>query len=178
MHGFEVGQQYQNRNGSYTVLKIDERSDKMLIEYEDRTKKTVGISLAWRIYQNVRIDQSDSGQSSQRKRGKSARKTAQDSFAFWDELFPLISKRLSQADEWVSVPDLQAVFLQTDNGKRLLQTVQQRRQASGMPNKTDQNIAINMVAFFQKLWTEGDEELRARFDRLEQDGVRYYRLRR
>lgn len=48
-HSFEVGKEYRNRNGSYTVLTIEE--PKMAIRYEDGHEEVATITIQERIWQ-------------------------------------------------------------------------------------------------------------------------------
>lgn len=51
---FEVGGQYANRKGSYTVLSLS--SDKMTVRYEDGSEAELRIAIQERIWENIKAD--------------------------------------------------------------------------------------------------------------------------
>jgi len=53
--GFEVGEHYRNRRGSYEVKSIDGRQ--MVIRYEDGTLCSTNVVLQGRIWQNVQLEE-------------------------------------------------------------------------------------------------------------------------
>ncbi|HSG16397.1 MAG TPA: hypothetical protein VLE70_08755, partial [Anaerolineae bacterium] len=52
---FEVGGQYANRNGTYTVMEVNE--PKMTVEYEDGTTAELNIVIQHRIWENILAEQ-------------------------------------------------------------------------------------------------------------------------
>jgi hypothetical protein len=174
MHKFEIGQKYANRKDRYTVLEIYD--DTILVELEDGTRKRLNAASQWRIYQNMLIEQSDKVVEPKKRRpGQPAKST--DTFSLWEDIVPFVSKHLYAADDWLSSHDLHVAFLETEEGKAVLRNVQQKRDMAGKPKDSNENIAKNMVAFFHKSWTEENEQLRQQFDRMEIEGVNFYRRR-
>ena len=62
---FEVGGQYANRKGSYTVL--DKGADKMTVRYEDGTEAELRIGIQERIWENIKADVESSNSTRQRR---------------------------------------------------------------------------------------------------------------
>lgn len=176
MHKFEIGKQYFNRKGRYTVLNINDKNGTILLEYDDGARQQVDASRQWRIYQNMSIDQ-NAGPEKQKTSKAKRRSRSAETFSLWDDIVPLVSTYLFAADDWLSSYDLHTAFLETENGKAVLRSVQLKRDGLGKPKDSNENIAKNMVAFFHKSWTEGDEQLRQQFDRTEIDGTYFYRQR-
>ncbi|MGB3715016.1 MAG: hypothetical protein WA996_11365 [Candidatus Promineifilaceae bacterium] len=65
---FEVGEEYANRKGSYTVLEISD--PKMTVEYEDGSTADLSISIQQRIWENIVTERE-----AERARTVKARKT-------------------------------------------------------------------------------------------------------
>lgn len=69
---FEVGQQYANRKGRYTVVELNE--PKMTVEYEDGTQAELNIAIQHRIWENIVAEEelrnSRAKRASERKTGK------------------------------------------------------------------------------------------------------------
>lgn len=51
MIAFEIGQEYANRKGKYTILEIND--PKMTVEYEDGSTADLSISIQQRIWENI-----------------------------------------------------------------------------------------------------------------------------
>jgi hypothetical protein len=51
MFNFEVGEEYANRKGSYTVLEISD--SKMMVEYDDGSTADLSITIQQRIWENI-----------------------------------------------------------------------------------------------------------------------------
>jgi hypothetical protein len=71
-YDFEVGQQYANRKGRYTVLQLNE--PKMTVEYEDGDKAELNIAIQYRIWENIVTEEelrsSRARKASERRAGK------------------------------------------------------------------------------------------------------------
>jgi len=52
---FEVGKQYRNRKGAYTVLQLD--GDTMLLRYADGSKATESVAMQARIWENIQDEE-------------------------------------------------------------------------------------------------------------------------
>ena len=48
---FDIGQEYANRKGKYTILEIND--PKMTVEYEDGSTADLSISIQQRIWENI-----------------------------------------------------------------------------------------------------------------------------
>lgn len=176
MHKFELGKQYFNRKGRYKVLKIDNHSGTVLLEYDDGSRHQVDASRQWRIYQNMVLDETAETETHKPNKAVKSSKSA-ETFSLWDDIVPLVSSHLFAANDWLSSHDLHRAFLETENGRAVLRNVQLKRDKLGKPKDSNENITKNMVAFFHKSWTEEDEHLRRQFDREERDGQYFYRRR-
>ncbi len=52
---FEIGKQYRNRKGAYTVLQLD--GDTMLLRYADGSKATESVAMQARIWENIQDEE-------------------------------------------------------------------------------------------------------------------------
>jgi hypothetical protein len=68
---FEIGQEYANRKGNYTILEIND--PKMTVEYEDGTTADLSISIQQRIWENIVTEQEAELARSSTKRKKRAK---------------------------------------------------------------------------------------------------------
>jgi len=73
---FEVGQQYANRKGKYTVIELHE--PKMTVEYEDGSQAELNVAIQYRIWENIVAEEelrnSRARRASERKAGQTNNK--------------------------------------------------------------------------------------------------------
>lgn len=112
---FEIGAEYENRIGSYTVLEIND--SKMLVEYKDGTTAELSVSIQHRIWENIVTER----ESQQTRKPRRRKKKVSDRTHFYIRPTSMMTvEELSTSSKPEGVPAIGKWLTTMRKGDRLL----------------------------------------------------------
>jgi hypothetical protein len=165
---FVVGGTYADRRGEYKVISLEGK--RVELEYKDGTRGIGDVEIKARIHQNILLEQ-NARHPVQAPRPSYSRDREERYFSHAD-VFPIIAEII----ESLSGPSRDYV-----THDRIVEAMQAHPKArlvlDNCPEgKTREWWALDMVAFFSKVYTEGRSPWSSRFERTEIDDKYAYRV--
>jgi len=164
-HEFVVGSTYQDRLGKYCVISVSD--GRMVVEYSDGTRRDSAIADKWRIHSNI---VSEVNLPTVVRPARHTKRHDGSGFFTHDEVFPIIAEVIEafsgRSGEFMDHRTLVEAFMEHREAQLILNRPH---------NKTDAWWAANMVAWFSKVFTDGNSAWDNTFERIEIDGAWAYR---
>jgi hypothetical protein len=165
---FVVGGTYADRRGEYTVISLE--GNRVELEYKDGTRSVGDIGIKVRIHQNILLEQ-NARHPVQVPRSSNTRDRGEHYF-FHADVFPIIAEIIESHSEsstdYVTHDRIVDAMLEHPKARLFLDSC---------PNdKPREWWALDMVAFFSKVYTEGRSPWQSRFKRTEIDKKYAYKV--
>jgi hypothetical protein len=165
---FVVGETYADRKGEYRVISL--QGKRVEVEYKDGTRIIGNVEIKARIRQNM-LSEQNAFHPVQAPTPSRSRERVGRYFSHAD-VFPIIAEIIESHSEpsrdYVTHDRIVEAMLEHSKARLFLDSC---------PNdKPREWWALDMVAFFSKVYTEGRSPWQSRFERTEIDGKCAYRI--
>lgn len=165
---FVVGGTYADRRGEYKVISLEGK--RIELEYKDGTRSIGDVEIKARIHQNILLEQ-NVRHPAQAPRPSYSRGREKHYFSHAD-VFPIIAEIIESLSgpsrDYVTHDRIVEAMLQHPKARLVLDNCPE--------DKTREWWALDMVAFFSKVYTEGRSAWSSQFERTEIDEKYAYRV--